>query len=218
MSGDARMRVLAIGAQKGGCGKSTSTLYFATRAAEMFGGTRDNPAVAIIDRDESKNLSVLLHEFPDLIRPGVVLLDHEELPPPSAGIPLVIIDTPPGLSAIKSLREAHYIVVPVLPELQGVLNLTRYLQNIEAQRLAVSPEMRLLALLPARVQLRTLSDRDRLADIRTIAAHQRPPLVVLPPVPHREAIKRYELDTPEYDAPAKELFRHAQIPDPTSTL
>jgi cellulose biosynthesis protein BcsQ len=212
------MRVLAIGAQKGGCGKTTSSLYLATRAAERLGGTRDNPAVALIDRDESKNLSILLREYPELVRPGVVFLAGEDLPPESTGIPLIIIDTPPGLSAIKSLREAHYILVPVLPELQGVLNLTRYLQNIEAQRLAVSPSMRLLALLPARVQPRALSDRQRLADIAAIAAQQRPPLVVLSPVPQREAIKRYDLDTPEYDAPARELFHHAKIDRPASAL
>lgn len=211
------MKVLAIGAQKGGAGKTTSALFLATRAAEYLGGTREHPAVALIDRDESKNLSRLLRLDSSLLRPGVVLVAGEELPPRSAGLALTIIDTPPGLTAIKSLREANFIVVPVLPETQGVINLTQYLQNIEAQRLAVSPSMRLLALLPTKVQARTISDRQRLEDIRQIAQGQRPPLLVLPPVPQRETIKLYKLESSEYDAPAKELFTHAQIIDPSPT-
>ncbi len=211
------MKVIAIGAQKGGVAKTTSSLYLATRFAEMLGGTAVEPAVGLIDRDDSsRNLTRLLETFPQLVRPGVVLLPGEDLPPARQAPPLVIVDTPPGLNAISSLREADLIVVPVLPELQGIINLTDYLDSIEEQRLTISPGMRLLALLPTRVQARSVSDRQRLADIRAIAANQVPPLLVLPEVPHREAIKRYELDTPEYDVPAEEIVRHAKIARPTT--
>jgi len=212
------MRVISIGAQKGGVGKTTSSLYLATRGAELLGGTRASPVVGLVDRDESRNLTELLHEYPDLLRPGVVLLPDESLPSVAGGLHLVIIDTPPGLSAIRSLRESDLIVVPVLPEAQGVINLRKYIETIEQQRLSISQHMRLLALLPTRVMARSLSDTARLADIMRIAENQEPPLIVLPPVPHREAIKRYELDTPEYDAPARELFRHAKITGPAAAL
>ncbi|MDP9378582.1 MAG: hypothetical protein M3Q29_00245 [Chloroflexota bacterium] len=79
-----RMKVLAVGAQKGGVGKSTTALYLATRAAEALGnGT--SPIVGILDRDESKNLSRLLKFSPDLLRPGVTLLGGERVPPPTVG-------------------------------------------------------------------------------------------------------------------------------------
>jgi cellulose biosynthesis protein BcsQ len=210
------MKVLSIGGQKGGISKSTSTLYLATRAAELLQGTARRPVVGIVDRDESKNLTELLYLRPDLLRPGVVLLEGEALPPAGAGLKLVIVDTPPGLSAIQSLKESDLVLVPVHPEDQGVANLVKYLRNIEAQRVTVSPNMRLVALLPAMVE-RTLLHRERLEDIRQIAARHDPPLPVLPPIPRRARIAAYDLSAPDYDAAAKELFAHALIDQTPST-
>jgi cellulose biosynthesis protein BcsQ len=211
------MKVLAVGSQKGGVSKSTTTLYLATRAARFMGGSGVRPVVGILDRDESKNLTELLRLRPELLRPGVVLLQGDALPRPESGVDLVVIDTPPGLSAIQSLREAHLVLVPVHPEDQGVANLVRYLRGIEAQRLTVSPGMRLVALLPAMVE-RTVLHRERLDDIRQIAAHHRPPLAVLTPVPRRARIAAFDLDTPEYDLPARELFDHGLIEQTAATL
>jgi len=124
------MKVLAVGAQKGGVGKSTSSLYLAARAAELLGGTAERSVVGLLDRDEAKNLSELVALRPDLLLPGVALLEGEELPPARLGLQLVIVDTPPGFKATASLRESHMIVVPVLPEDQGIANLIKYLRNI----------------------------------------------------------------------------------------
>lgn len=204
------MKVLAVGSQKGGVGKSTSTLYVATRAAEQLGSTERRPLVAVVDRDESKNLTELVRLRPELLRPGVVLLEGEALPAPNAGFGLVLIDTPPGLSAIQSLKEADLVLIPVHPEDQGVANLVKYLRSIEGQRLTVSPGLRLLALLPSMVE-RTVLQRERLEDIRRIAARHRPPLLVLPSVPRRARIAAFDLAAPEYDAPTQEIFAHACI-------
>ncbi len=201
------MRVLAIGAAKGGVAKTTSSLYLAARAAEALGGN-DN-AVALIDRDESKNLSRLIKMRPNLLRPGMSLLAGEELPRPGS-YQLVIIDTPPGLSAIPSLREADLVLVPVKPDDQGIGNLVLYLDDIDDQRIAVSPRMRLIALLPTLVQ-RTKLHRVRLSDIAKIAAAHEPALMVLPSVPQRASIADFQLTTHEYDEPARELFHHAHV-------
>jgi cellulose biosynthesis protein BcsQ len=211
------MKVLAVGAQKGGVGKSTSTLYVATRAAAYLGSTAERPLVAILDRDESKNLTELLRLRPELLRPGVVLLEGEDLPAPEEGYELLVIDTPPGLSAIQSLREADLVLVPVHPEDQGVANLVKYLRSIEGQRLTVSPSLRLLALLPSMVE-RTVLQRERLADIHRIAAGYRPPLVVLPAIPRRARIAAFDLAASEYDAPTQEVFTYARISSPATTL
>lgn len=202
--------ILAVAAGKGGVGKSTSVLYIATHAARLLGGTEDDPAVGIIDRDESRNLTRRLDLEPDLLRPGVIALRDQELPPTDCGLDLVVIDTPPGHLSIDSLRQAQLVVVPVLPETNGVINLTEYLDNLELHRITVSPDMRLVALLPTML-MRTLTHAQRLEDIRAIAAHHRPALTVLPPVPRRTRIEGLDLDAPEYAAPAKELFHHAGI-------
>ena len=199
------MKVLAVGSQKGGVSKSTTVLYLAARAAAHFGSTPARPAIGILDRDESRNLSRLLHLRPTLLPPGVRLLEGDALPSPSGGMCLVLVDTPPGLSAIQSLREAHLVLVPVHPEDQGVANLMEYLRSIEAQRLTISPGLRLLALLPSMVE-RTVLHREWLVAIGQIAASHRPPLTVLPPVPRRARIAQYDLDAPEYDASAKEIL------------
>lgn len=211
------MKVLAIGSQKGGVSKSTSALYIATRVAEMLGGTEEHPIVGILDRDESGNLSELLQLRPELVRPGVKLIRGKGLPSPKEGLEFVVIDTPPGLSAIQSLKEAHLVLVPVHPEDQGVANLVKYLRNIEAQRITVSPTMRLVALLPAMVE-RTVLHRARLEDIKEIAASHYPPLKVLPAVPRRARIAMFDLDAPEYDQPVKELFSHAIVSQSTPAL
>jgi cellulose biosynthesis protein BcsQ len=211
------MKVLAVGSQKGGVSKSTTALYLATHAAAISGGTARKPTVGILDRDESKNLTELLRLRPELLREGVVLLKGDALPAAAVGLQLVVIDTPPGLSAIQSLRESHLVLVPVHPEDQGVVNLVKYLRGIEAQRLTVSPGMRLVALLPAMVE-RTVLHRQRLADIKEIAAQYRPPLTVLSPVPRRARIALYDLNAPEYAVPARELFDHGLIEQTAASL
>ncbi len=202
--------ILAVAAGKGGVGKTTSALYIAAQAARLLGGTADDPAVAIIDRDESRNLTKRLQLEPDLLRPGVVALPGEELPPADCGLDLVVLDTPPGHLSLDSLRQAQLVVVPVLPETNGVITLTEYLDNLELHRITVSPDMRLVALLPTML-MRTLTHAQRLEEIRAIAAHHRPPLTMLTPVPRRTRIEGLDLDAPEYEAPAKELFAHAGI-------
>jgi cellulose biosynthesis protein BcsQ len=210
------VKVLAVSGQKGGIAKTTSALYLATRFAETLAGTGERPVIALIDRDNSRNLTRLIETMPDLLRPGVDLLPSEFVPPAGTSYQIAIIDTPPGLDAINSLKEANLIVVPVTPETQGILNLVDHLENIRIQQIIVNPAMRLLALLPTRVMAHVKAHQQRLEDIRAIAAARRPPLLVLPPIPERMRIQRYELDAPDYDRPAKELLTHAQILDSTS--
>ena len=203
--GKRAMKVLACSSQKGGVGKSTSALYLSDRAARLLGPSGGR--VALIDRDESKNLTRLLEIQPWAHPSGVDLLDGMELPGLDDGYALTIIDTPPGLSAIGSLREANLVVVPVLPETQGVNTLIEFLQNIEAQRITTSPSMRLVALLPTMVQKRLVMHQTHLDDIEHIATDHEPPLLVLPSIARSARVGRCELSAPEYDAAAGALFQ-----------
>jgi len=122
---------------------------------------------------------------------------------------LVIIDTPPGFKAIRSLRAAHLVIVPTVPEDQGVANLVKYLQRLDDERLTVNPHMQLVAVLPTKTLPRTQLHTQRLADIMAIAARRTPPLLVLPPVPHRMSIANYDLRAAEYAIVGEEVARHA---------
>jgi cellulose biosynthesis protein BcsQ len=204
------MRILALSSPKGGVGKTTSSLYLSTRLAEALGGTREQPVVGLVDRDENRNLSLLLKAQPELLRPGVVLLGDVPAGRSAAHLRVVIIDTPPGHTAIKALREAQLIIVPVIPSGQSVLALGEYLRNLEHHRVVGHAGLRLLALLPTMVRL-TTAHRQRLADLKAIAAAQRPPLLILPGIPQRTRIEEHDLDAPEYNVPAEEVLTHAQI-------
>jgi cellulose biosynthesis protein BcsQ len=150
---------------------------------------------------------------PELLRPGVVLLDGVPSGRTAGNLRVVIVDTPPGHTAIKALREAQLIVVPVIPSGQSVLALGEYLRNLEHHRVVGHAGLRLLALLPTMVR-NTTAHRQRLADLRAIAAAQRPPLLVLPGIAQRTRIEEHDLDAPEYDVPAEEVLTHAQIEAP----
>lgn len=202
------MTVLAVGAQKGGVGKTTTALYMAAHAARRLGCTHGPPRVALVDRDESKNLRQLLGTYDGILPPGVVLLDDKRVPPPDAGYELVVIDTPPGVSALESLAEANLVLVPVLPEPQGVANLIDYLGNLDNQGRSVSPSMRILALMPNMVAGRTKLHAQHLEMIRQIAAMHVPPLAVLSCVRRLNEIANYNLAARDFAVVAEELFRY----------
>lgn len=205
------MKLLAIGAQKGGVGKTTTAIYFAARAAELFESTAARPLIALVDRDESQNLTALVRMRPEILPVGVVLLPGTTLPARSAGFEMVIIDTPPGLSAIDSLQEANLVVIPVLPEEQGVNNFAVYLRSIDRYRIMTNPAMRLVAALPTMVEARSSMHKALLPVVERVAREHQPPLAVLPAVPRRSQIRDVDLKAPYYDEAAKELWDHAGI-------
>src|SRR5664280_2679096 len=72
--------VLAVSAQKGGVGKTTTALYAANHIGRLLGGTPERPSVGIIDRDETRNLSKILAAGLATLDPGVVLLPAYNVP------------------------------------------------------------------------------------------------------------------------------------------
>jgi cellulose biosynthesis protein BcsQ len=202
------LNVLAVSAQKGGVGKTTTVLYAANHIARLLGGAV--PVVGIIDRDETRNLSKLVAAGLTALEPGVVLLPDYHVPREHPSLRLVILDTPPGYMAIRSLEEANLVAIPALPENNGIVNLVDYLKLLDDAKISVNPRMRLVAVLPTMVMHNGLH-AERLSDIRAIAGRQRPPLLVLDPIPRRAAIMRYDMDSPEYAAVAAALVAHGGL-------
>jgi len=204
------MKVLAVGAEKGGSGKSTTTLYLAARAAERLKSTSARPRVAILDRDDDAHLTDLWLHQEGLRRDTIALVPGKRLPRSGDGFDFVLIDTPPGQAALASLREAHLVVVPCPPTDMNVHSLSRYLQRVEDQSATISPNMRLLAVLPTIVK-RTTLHKTRIAAIEAIAESHVPPLLVLPPISDLTPVQIPDLSHLAYDRAAKELFDHAEL-------
>jgi len=204
------LNVLAVSAQKGGVGKTTTALYAANHIGRQLGATDERPLIGVIDRDETRNLTKVVAAGLAVLAPGVVLLPGYEVQRNHPSLRLIVIDTPPGYMAIRSLEEANLVVIPVLPENNGIVNLVDYLKLLDDAKISVNPRMRLVAVLPTMV-MRNGLHHERLGDIRTIAGRRTPPLLVLDPIPRRAAIMRYDMDSAEYAAAAKELMRHGQI-------
>ncbi len=203
------MNVLAVAAQKGGVGKTTTAVYIANYVARSLGATVERPLVGVIDREETRNLTKLVRLGEAALEPGVILLPTYDVPRDHPTLRLVVVDTPPGYMAIKSLEEANLVAIPAIPESNGIVNLIDYLKLLDDAKVSVNPRLRLVAVLPTMVMNNDLH-RQRLAEIRAIAGRRRPPLVVLDPIPRRIDIARYK-PSPAYATAIREMMRHAAI-------
>jgi len=204
------MKIMAIGAEKGGVGKSTTTLYLAARAAERLGSNAAHPTVAIVDRDRDQHLSGLWRRRSDVRRDSIILMPDTALPHPESGIELVLIDTPPGAQALATLAEAQMVVVPCPPTEMAVESLATYLGRVRTIIRRTTPHMRLVAVLPTIVKKSRLHQA-HLFNIADIAAAHTPPLLLLPAIPDRTSVQVPDLSSHEYDAAAEELFDNGAL-------
>lgn len=203
------MNVLAIAAQKGGVGKTTTAVYTANYIAHSMRATAEWPLVGLIDREETRNLTTLARLGEARLAPGVVLLPGYDVPRDHPTLRLVVVDTPPGYMAIKSLEEANLVAIPAIPESNVIVNLIDYLKLLDDAKVSVNPRLRLVAVLPTMVMNNELH-RQRLTEIKAIASRRHPPLVVLDPIPRRIDIARYK-PSPAYATATAEIMRYAAI-------
>ena len=110
-------------------------------------------------------------------------------PPPFAP-DYVLVDTPPALDvSLPALRRADWLLVPVIPDHQPVVQLAKFLEALEATR-HERPATRLLGVLPVNVR-RWPEHQTMLRHVQRIAAEH--DLPVLDPVPNSRAVLRYSL-------------------------
>jgi chromosome partitioning protein len=110
------MRKLVLASQKGGVGKTTLALHLAVAAHEAGAGP-----VVMVDVDPQGSLALTWNlrkaEHPAMARTTIAELEHTLRDLEADGFRLVVIDTPPAITATISsvLALADLVVVPTRP-------------------------------------------------------------------------------------------------------
>lgn len=156
------MKVITVLQQKGGVGKTTTTVHLAAALASMY----PHLAVAVADADPQSSASIWINRGKDKsgIKAYRVAADGEgrnlrsEIEAIRADI--IIIDLPPALEAV-SLRAAIQADLLLIPTGPSVVDLaaTKRAVSICKKVLELKPEKRFM-LIPNRVQNNTASGRE----------------------------------------------------------
>jgi len=179
---------MCLAHRKGGVCKTTTTFYIALEFARA--GKR------VICRDLDKQRS-LTHVFRDLgahFTGGVGMLTQKialvpDGTPPPFRPDVELIDTPPSLDdSLPGIERADGLVIPALPEHQSLRALEDMFEALDANRQR-NPYLKILGVLPSKVNSRWPEHREALETIRSIgAAHGVP---VLPEVPISRFVMGY---------------------------
>jgi chromosome partitioning protein len=176
---------VVVANRKGGVGKTLTTIYTARWLARL------RRRVIIHDLDPQRGV----WDFAEALgRPGGRVLKHLAVVEPAASPPFppdyLLVDTPPALDvSLPAMRRADWLLIPVIPDHQPVVQLAKFLEALEETR-HERPATRILGVLPVNVR-RWAEHQTMLRHVRQIAAeHARP---ILDPVPNSRAVLRYSL-------------------------
>jgi chromosome partitioning protein len=141
---DDGMRVLVIGGQKGGSGKTTASVAV---AVEMV---RRGLRVVLVDADPQRSASTWAelaaetgNPSPTVIAMGATMHRPDQLPALAAAYDIAVIDLPPRLDAVQrsALMAADVVVLPVGPSPTETWAVSASLALVEEARI-VRPELR----------------------------------------------------------------------------
>jgi len=176
---------VVIANRKGGVGKTLTTIYTSRWLARM--GRR----VLINDLDPQRGI----WDFADALgRPHGRILKNLAVVDPDASPPFepdyVLVDTPPALDvSLPAMNTADWLIVPVIPDHQPVVQLAKFLEALEETRFQ-RPCTQVLGVVPVNVR-RWREHETMLRHIQQIAAEHN--LNVLDLVPNSRAVLRYSL-------------------------
>lgn len=176
---------VVVANRKGGVGKTLTTIYTSRWLARM--GRR----VLMNDLDPQRGV----WDFADALgRPhgrilkNLAVLDPANTPPFQADY--VLVDTPPALDvSLPAMKTADWLIVPVIPDHQPVVQLAKFLEALEETR-HERPFTRILGVLPVNVR-HWREHQTMLSHVKQIAAEH--DIDVLTPVPNSRAVLRYSL-------------------------
>jgi chromosome partitioning protein len=200
------VKVLAIEAQKGGSGKTTTTVHLG------FCAVQRKLKTAIIDVDPQKSAWNWNKSRPEKLRLDITTADADTLlgkiaKARAGGIDLLIIDTPPHSDSLAALvaQEADFVLIPCRP---ARFDLDAITSTVDIARVANTPAAIVINAAP----------RGRLVEDETRRRLTRQHIAVLPTVIHQRvayshavidgrSVHEYE---PEGKAAAEidELYNH----------
>jgi cellulose biosynthesis protein BcsQ len=149
--------------------------------------------VTLVDLDPQQGLSDIAAFMgcPDGVLTKRLRLSTAGLVPARGPRAWVLVDTPPALDgSLPALNESDYLVIPVIPEVQEVAQLEKFLAMLNATRHS-RPFAQTIGVLPVRYTKHWLGHRACLAAIGELAERAGVPL--LEPVPSSQAVSRYSL-------------------------
>ncbi|MGC9237840.1 MAG: AAA family ATPase [Thiomonas sp.] len=121
----AKQHIVAIVAEKGGCGKTTLALTVAVAAV------RAGHKVAIFDVDTQATAANWTDrredEFPWVVATPAARLDAAFTSAKGQGVDFIVIDTPPhaGADGVEAARRADLVLVPVEPHISSLETLPK---------------------------------------------------------------------------------------------
>jgi len=200
---------VVVANRKGGVGKTLTTIYTARWLARM--GRR----VAIRDLDPQRGVWDFAEALgrPDgRVLARLAVVEAGDAPP--FGPDYVLVDTPPALDvSLPAMNRADWLLIPVIPDHQPVVQLAKFLEALEETR-RERPATRILGVVPVNVR-RWPEHQTMLRHVRQIAAEH--DLPVLEPVPNSRAVLRYSLAGGLWRPVAEALIEResARAPGPT---
>lgn len=188
------MPIVVFAHRKGGVGKTLSCLYTGRWLA------RAGCDVTLVDRDPQQGLLDIATALgcSDGAFTARLRLSIDGTMPTDRPGKWILVDTPPALDgSLPVLAEADYLVIPVIPEIQEVAALEKFVSLLESTRME-RPFLQTLGILPVRYVRYWANNRACLESIRQLGASYGYP--VLDPVPWSQAVSRYSM--------AKGLWKH----------
>lgn len=127
-------------------------------------------------------------------RPDGMIFSRLAVVDPSAQAPFeadfVLVDTPPALDvSLPAMRKADWLIIPVIPDHQPVVQLGKFIQALEETSLD-RPFTRILGIVPVNVR-KWREHQMMLGQVEQLAADHG--LKMLQPVPNSRAVTRYSL-------------------------
>ncbi len=120
-----KQHIVAIVAEKGGCGKTTLALTLAVAAVQA------GRKVAILDVDTQATAANWTDrreaEFPWVVATPAARLDSALTSAKGQGVDFIVIDTPPhaGAEGVEAARRADLVLVPVEPHISNLETLPK---------------------------------------------------------------------------------------------